>query len=175
MKKWIIDPVHSEIAFRIKHLMISTVRGTIGKFEGSIEAKDDTFEDGVISFEADTQSINTKNDQRDGHLHSPDFFDVANFPKISFISKSVNKIDGNEFAVIGDLTIKGVTKSIQLKMTANGISKDMYGSTVAGFEISSKINRQDFGLSWNKAVETGGVLIGDDVAIEALIEAKEVE
>jgi polyisoprenoid-binding protein YceI len=172
MKTWNIDTHHSEIAFKVKHLMVSTIRGTFGSFEGSITTPDDTFDGSTIAFSADASSINTKSEQRDGHLQSADFFDAANFPKLTFASTSVKKT-GDMLEVMGDLSMKGVTKPITLQAVFNGISKAMDGKRVAGFDVTGSINRQDFGLTWNAAVETGGVVVSDAVAIEISIEAKE--
>ena len=173
MKKWNIDRVHSEVAFKVKHLMVSTVRGSFGSFEGSISANDETFDGGSINFTSDVSSINTGSDQRDGHLKSADFFDVEQFPKLSFTSTSVKKVRDEELEIIGDLTLRGEKKSITLKATLNGVTKGMDGKRVAGFELSGKINRQDFGLTWNAPLETGGVVVSESVTIEASIEAVE--
>ena len=173
MKKWNIDRVHSEIAFKVKHLMVSTVRGSFGSFEGSISANDETFEGGSINFTSDVASIHTGSDQRDGHLKSADFFDVEQFPKISFTSTSVKKVGGEELEIVGDLTLRGEKKTVALKATLNGVTKGMDGKRVAGFELSGKINRQDFGLTWNAPLETGGVVVSESVIIEASIEAIE--
>ena len=171
MNKWNIDTAHAEVAFKVKHLMVSTVRGVFNKFEGGISAKDDTLDGGSINFTLDTNSINTHNKDRDGHLMSPEFFDVAKFPTISFASTSVKR-NGNELAIVGDLTIKEVTKQVELKASLSNVSKDMEGKDIIGIELEGKINRQDFGLVWNVALEAGGVLIGDEVKIEAFLEIK---
>ena len=172
MKKWTIDPAHSEIAFKVKHLMISTVRGVFNTFIGSIEAADDTLDNGTINFSADVNSIETRHPDRNGHLLGPDFFDAQNFPKITFTSNSVKR-DGNELNIKGDLTIKGVTKEVQLKAVINGSNTGMEGEKVTGFDITGKINRKDFGLVWNVVLETGGVLVGEEVEIEIFAEVKE--
>lgn len=174
MTTWNIDKNHSIVGFSVKHLMVSTVRGSFDDFSGSINASDDSFSDAVAVFEASVASINTKNEQRDGHLKSADFFDMVNSPTISFKSKSFQKKEGNEFTVIGDLTMRGITREIILYATFNGISKSpMDGIRVAGFELKGVINRQDFGLVWNAAIETGGVVVSDEVKLEIEIEAKE--
>lgn len=172
MKTWILDQAHSELAFKVKHLMISTVRGTFKAFEGTISATDDTFTDAQISFSADAASINTNNDHRDKHLISADFFDVENYAKITFNSTSVKK-EENNLSVVGDLTVKGITKQIEFKLVFNGTVIGMDTKRVASFELNTKINRQDFGLTWNAALEAGGVAVSDEVAIEAMIEVKE--
>jgi len=172
MNKWNIDPAHAEIAFKVRHLMISTIRGVFNRFEGDISAKDDTLNEGVINFTADTNSINTHNTARDGHLMSPDFFDVDKFPKLSFASTSVKRVK-NELDITGDLTIKGITKQVELKARLSEIAKSMEGEKVIGIELGGKISRKDFGLVWNVTLETGGVLIGDEVEIEAFLEIKQ--
>ena len=173
MSTWNIDPVHSEISFKVKHLMVSTVRGTFGAFEGSLTSADDTFVDGSITFSADIGSVNTQNPQRDGHLKGPDFFDIEKFPKLSFVSTSIKKAGEGELTISGNLTLKGVTKPVELKATTSGINKGMDGKRVAGFELTGKITRSDFGITWNAPLEAGGVVVSDVVAIEALVEAKE--
>jgi len=172
MNKWNIDTAHSEIAFKVKHLMVSVVRGIFNKFEGSISASDNTFNNGEINFSIDTNSINTHNKDRDEHLMSPDFFDVNEFPKISFTSTSVNRTD-KKLDIKGNLTIKGVTKQVELLATISDTAKGMEGEKVIGIELSGKISRKDFGLIWNVELETGGVLIGDQIIIEAFLEIKE--
>lgn len=172
MKTWIIDTAHSEIGFKVKHLMISTVRGLFEKFEGSVSAEDETFNNAQVSFSADIASLTTRNTQRDAHIHSPDFFDEANFPKVTFVSTSVKAGAEGKLEIVGDLTMRGVTKSITLDGALTGVANDLYGGHVAAFEVSGKINRQDFGVSWNAALEAGGVVVSDTVDLEAMIEAK---
>jgi len=172
MKKWIIDPVHSEIAFKARHLMISTVRGHFNKFEGEITAKDENLTDAVISFNADVNSLETRHPDRNGHLLGADFFDAEKFPKMSFESTSVKRVK-DTLEIDGNLTIKDITKAVSLKAEINGTNTDMYGKKVTAFDLTGKINRQDFGVTWNAVLETGGVLIGDEVTIEAFIEAQE--
>jgi len=162
--KWALDPTHSEINFKVKHLMISTVTGAIGKFDATLESENEDFSNAKISFTADLNSINTNNEQRDGHLKSPDFFDTEKFPQMTFISDSVSK-NSDALVVKGNLTIKGITKPIELKAELGGIGKDPWGNTKAGFSFDTKINREDFGLTWNAALESGGVLVSNDVKI----------
>lgn len=173
MSKWKIDPVHSEIAFKVKHLMISTIRGTFDNFEGSITTKDSSFNNSEIAFYAEVNSINTKFKQRDSHLLGPDFFDADKFPRISFVSTNVLQKNEKELEITGDLTIKDVTKSVQLNATVNGTTKATDGSIVTGFHLHGEINRKDFGIVWNVPLEAGGVLIDETVTIEAFIEVKE--
>ena len=165
MAKWTIDPMHSEVHFKVKHLMISTVTGSFKKFEGSVETENDDFSGAKISFSADIDSIETGMAQRDGHLKSPEFFDVAAFPTLSFESKSFEKIDGNEYKLAGDLTLKGITKPVSLNVEFGGTMVDFYGNTKAGFDISGKINRQDFGLTWSGVTEAGGIVLSDEVKL----------
>ncbi len=173
MSTWHIDSVHSEIGFKVKHLMVSTVRGSFGTFTGGITSGDDSFAGGKIEFSLDVSSISTKDVQRDGHLLSPDFFDAAQFPKIDFVSTEVKKIDDKKLEIKGNLTMHGVTKEIVLDVELGGISKGMDGKRVSGFDVKGKIDRKDFGLTWNAALETGGVVVGEVVDLEAFIEAKE--
>ncbi|CAH0996333.1 hypothetical protein EMA8858_02464 [Emticicia aquatica] len=166
MANWTIDPTHSEVNFKVKHLMISTVTGTFGTYEGSVEtANESDFAGAKVSFSADIDSISTGQEQRDGHLKSADFFDAETFPKLTFVSTSFEKVDDENYIVNGDLTIKGVTKPVTLKAEFGGIMGDFYGNTKAGFDISGKINRQDFGLSWSAVTEAGGIVVSDEVKL----------
>jgi len=167
-KNWVIDPTHSEIQFKIKHLMITNVTGSFNLFEATVETEDEDFSKAKISFTADIDSISTGNEQRDGHLKSADFFDAPNFPKLSFVASKYENVDNDgSYELHGDLTIKDVTKPIKLSVEFGGVVKDPYGNTKAGFSINGKINRKDFGLTWNAALETGGVLVSDEVKIIA--------
>src|SRR5687768_8473667 len=143
MTTWKIDPAHSEVKFKVKHLVVSTVTGHFNNYTATAETLGD-FSDAKVSFEADVNSIDTKNEQRDGHLKSPDFFDAATHPKLTFVSKSSKKKSDNEFEVIGDLTIRGTKKETKLNVIYNGTVKGFGGIEVAGFEITGKVNRQDF-------------------------------
>ena len=173
MKNWKIDPAHSEIKFKVKHLLVSTVTGSFGKFDAELNSDGENFENAVISFEAETASINTNNAQRDAHLQSPDFFDAENFPKITFVSKSFTKLSENYYELTGDITIRGVTKEIKLKVEHNGNARGFDGLEVAGFEITGKLNRFDFGLQWNAMTEAGGIVVGPEIKIEIFAEMKE--
>jgi polyisoprenoid-binding protein YceI len=163
--KWTLDPTHSEIQFKIKHLMITNVTGSFNNFEVNAESVDDKFSEAKISFNADVNSISTNNEQRDGHLKSADFFDADNYPKISFEASNSANVSGEDFELVGDLTIKDVTKSVKLNVEFGGVTKDPYGNTKAGFTINGKINRKDFGLTWNAPLEAGGVMVSEDVKI----------
>lgn len=171
MATWKMDPNHSEVKFKVKHLVISTVSGSFDKFTASAESDKDDFSDAKVSFEAEVSSISTKNDHRDGHLKSPDFFDAAAYPKITFKSKSLTPKSDDQYELTGDLTIRDVTKEVKLATTYNGTVKGFGGSfDVAAFEITGKVNRQDFGLKWNGLTETGGVVVSDEVKFEVFVE-----
>ncbi|MFT4033505.1 MAG: YceI family protein [Siphonobacter sp.] len=167
--KWVIDPTHSEVQFKIKHLVITTVTGQFTEFSGEVTYSDD-FSDLQASFEAKVDSISTNNDTRDGHLKSEDFFAAAQYPTINFISTSVTKKEDNSFVLNGDLTIRGVSKPISLDVEYGGTVVDPYGQTKAGFEINGKINRKDFGLTWSAVTEAGGAVVSDDVRLIANIQ-----
>ncbi|MCK6613563.1 MAG: YceI family protein [Ignavibacteriaceae bacterium] len=162
---WAIDPTHSEIGFKVKHMMFTNVSGKFSSFEASVENEDDKFETSAISFSADVNSIDTANADRDNHLRSGDFFEVEKFPKLTFVSTGITKVDDNNYKINGDFTIRDVTKNITLDAEYSGLMKDPWGNTKAGFSLSGKINRKDFGLTWNAALETGGVLVSDEVKL----------
>lgn len=166
MATWKLDTAHTEIKFKVKHLVVSTVTGQFNSFNGTVEAEKADFSDAKISFEADVNSINTKNEQRDGHLKSADFFDAENHPKLTFVSKSITKKSDEDYVVVGDITIRGTTKEIPLNVTYNGTTKGFGGIDVAGFEITGKLNRFDFGLQWNALTEAGGIVVSDEVKLE---------
>jgi len=160
LSKWSIDAMHSEVEFKVKHLMISTVTGKFSSYSGDIESSNEDFTEAKISFTADVKSISTGNEQRDGHLQSDDFFNSESFPQIKFISTGMGK---NK--LVGDLTIRDVTKSVELNVEYNGKMSDPYGNTKAGFEVSGKINRSDFDLKWSATTEAGGIVVSDEVKI----------
>jgi polyisoprenoid-binding protein YceI len=170
MATWNIDPVHTEIGFKVKHLVISTVSGKFTSFEGKMEAEKKDFSDAKIYFSADVNSIHTGNEQRDVHLKSADFFDAAKFPKLTFTSTSVELKAGSEYKITGNLTIKGITKPVVLTSEHGGTQKDFQGNDVAGFELSGKINRQDYGLTWSAVTEAGGIVVSDEVKLFANVE-----
>lgn len=174
MITWKIDPAHSEINFKVKHLVVSKVRGHFDNFEASIQTSKDDFSDAKIWFEADVNSINTNNEQRDTHLKSADFFDVQNHPKMSFESTSVKKLSDSEMEVKGKLTLRGVTKDITLNVIYNGVVSGFGDVKVAGFEVSTKLNRFDYGLQWNALTEAGGVVVSNEVKIEIQAEFNKV-
>lgn len=166
--KWAIDPTHSEITFKVKHLMISNVKGEFRTFQANIDGED--FTNSTISANIDASSISTNNDDRDTHLKSPDFFEVEKYPEITFVSKSIKKVDDDEYQLVGDLTIKGTTKEITLDTEFGGFMKDPYGNEKVGFSINGKLNRKDFGLNWNAALEAGGVMVGNEIKINAEVQ-----
>jgi polyisoprenoid-binding protein YceI len=166
---WTIDPVHSEVGFSVRHMMVSKVRGKFTKFAGQIVTADDVPSSGVTA-EIDLSSIDTGAEQRDAHLRSPDFFDTENHPLMTYRSTGI-RADGDRYIVDGELTLKGVTKSVPLTLEVNGFGPDAYGGTRGGFTATAEINRQDFGVSWNAAMEAGGVVVSDKVAIHLEIEA----
>lgn len=163
--KWVLDPMHSEVQFKVKHLVISTVSGFFKSFEGELDTANDDFSDASISFSLDINSIDTNQTQRDEHLKSAEFFDAEQYPKISFKSTSFTKEGDDEYALAGDLTIKGITKPVTLAVEFGGAATDFYGNTKAGFEITGKINRKEFGLTWSGVTEAGAVVVGEDIKL----------
>ena len=168
--KWILDPTHSEIQFKIRHLMITNVTGSFGKFHAEVETTDENFETAKINFTAEVDTITTNNEQRDGHLKSADFFEISKYPTLTFVSTKIEKVSGEEYVLYGGLTFHGVTKNIKLKVEHGGIIKDPWGNTRTGFTLEGKLNRKDFGLEWNAATEAGGVVLGEDVKLHASVE-----
>ncbi|MGF7218882.1 polyisoprenoid-binding protein YceI [Spirosoma lacussanchae] len=162
---WVIDPTHSEVQFKVKHLMVSTVTGLFSQYEGQLEMAGDDFEDATITFSADVASISTGNEQRDGHLKSADFFDAEQFPKLTFTSTGMKKTGTDTYDLTGDLTMHGVTKPVSLKAEYGGQMQDFYGQTKAGFEVVGVLKRKEFGLSWDGVTEAGGVVVSDDVRL----------
>jgi polyisoprenoid-binding protein YceI len=168
--KWIIDPTHSEIHFKVKHLVIATVTGSFDKFEGSLETEADDFSNANVEFSADVDSINTNNPDRDNHLKSPDFFDAANYSKLLFKSRSFKKTGDSEYKLTGDITMRGVTREITLDVEFGGTMKDPWGNEKAGFELSGKLNRKDFGLNWSAVTEAGGLVVSEEVRLQLSVE-----
>ncbi|MEO6671108.1 MAG: YceI family protein [Ferruginibacter sp.] len=172
-EKWVIDPSHSEISFKIKHLMISNVKGQFKQFEASIYTTGDDFMSAEIDCWIDISSVDTNDAGRDKHLLSADFFDVENHPQISFISNTVENVDKDgSYELWGELTIKGIAKKIKLDVEFGGIVKDPWGNEKAVFTINGKVNRKDWGLNWNTALETGGILVGETVNVSCEIQLK---
>ena len=166
---WTIDPLHSEVGFSVRHMMVSKVRGKFTKFSGELVTGENPLASSVAA-EIDLASIDTGAEQRDGHLRSPDFFDTENHPVMSYRSTGI-RAKGDGYVVDGELTLKGVTKNVPLTLELNGFGPDPYGGTRAGFTAIGEINRQDFGVTWNAAMEHGGVVVSDKVNILLEIEA----
>ncbi len=170
LTKWAIDPTHSEVTFKVKHLVISTVTGKFGEFSGSLEQDGEDFEGAKASFSTAIKSITTGADDRDAHLKSDDFFNAEAYPEMKFESTRFEKEDDNNYKLTGDLTIRDITKSITLDVAHGGTVEDPYGNTKAGFEISGKINRKDFGLKWNGVTEAGSVVVSNEVTLNLNIQ-----
>lgn len=167
---WTVDPMHAEVGFAVKHLMISTVRGRFGAVEGTVVVNEADPSQSRIDVTIDVTSIDTRQEMRDNHLRSADFFDAENHPKMTFVSKKFIGDLTDEFKVVGDLTIRGNTREVTLDVTPTGRGNDPWGNERAGFEAKAKISRKDFGLEWNQALETGGVVVGDEVKISIDVE-----
>ncbi|MDX2129406.1 MAG: YceI family protein [Chloroherpetonaceae bacterium] len=168
--KWIIDASHSTIGFSVTHLMISEATGKFTKFEGSLTGKKEDFSDATVELTIDAASVNTEDPKRDGHLKGADFFDVEKFPKITFKSKEMKLVSGKNYKLTGDLTMHGVTKTVTLDVEFKGSVKNPWGMMVAAFKLTGKINRQEFGVKWSKALDNGGTVVGDEVIISGTIE-----
>lgn len=166
---WSIDPVHSDVSFSVRHMMVSKVKGRFGSFSGAIVTGQNPA-DSSVTAEIDLNSIDTNNAQRDNHIRSADFFEVEKNPTMTFTSTSV-QADGDEYLVLGDLSLKGVTKGVTLKLELNGIGPDAYGGTRAGFSATTEISRKDFGVDIDMPMDGGGVVIGDKISISLEIEA----
>jgi polyisoprenoid-binding protein YceI len=167
---WQIDPTHSHVEFAVKHLMIATVKGRFADVQGSVVANDDNPSDAKIDVTIAAASIDTRQEQRDTHLRSADFLDVERFPTITFRSKRIDAQKGDEFRVVGDLTIRGTTREVVLDAEHTGRARDPWGNDRAAFTATTKVNRKEFGLTWNQALEAGGVLVGDDLKITIDVE-----
>lgn len=162
--KWTIDPTHSEVGFKVKHMMFTNVSGQFDTYDATITTEDFDFTTSKIEFSADINSINTGNSDRDNHLKSADFFDAEKNPKLTFVSSSLVK-KGDDHELTGELTINGITKTVKLETEVSGLLKDPWGNTKVGLNATGKINRTDFGLTWNSALETGGVLVSEEVKL----------
>lgn len=167
---WNLDPSHSNIEFAVKHLMISTVKGRFANVTGVLTGDLDNPSEFELNVDVDVASIDTRQSQRDGHLRSPDFFNAAEFPTIKFVGKRVNGDVRDEFALIGDLTIRDVTREIELQVTNEGSARDPWGGSRVGFSAKGKIDRRDYGLTYNQALETGGFVVGDEVKLSIDVE-----
>lgn len=163
--KWVVDPTHSEIVFKVKHMMFTNVSGNFTKFDASVVTEGDNFDNAKFDFSADVASVDTGNGDRDNHLRSGDFFDAENFPKMTFTSTGFTQKSGDDYVLTGDLTIRDVTAPVTLNVEFGGTAKDPWGNVKAGLSATGKLNRKDFGLTWNAALETGGVLVSDEVKL----------
>ena len=166
--KWVLDPTHSEILFKVKHLMITNVKGEFRTFSGEIDGED--FSKSKAKIIIDSSSVFTNNEDRDKHLKSADFFDVEKFADLVFESTAFEKVDDDNYKLTGSLTMKGVTNDVTLDVEFGGTNKDPWGNEKAGFSVTGKLNRKDWSLNWNAALETGGVLVGEEVKIMAEIQ-----
>ncbi len=173
--QWNIDPSHSQIQFKVKHLMITTVTGSFNAFDATVTTEGDDFTNANISFTAQTNSIDTGSEQRDTHLKSADFFDAENFPTLTFTSTGMEKKDSENFVLHGNMTIKDVTKPVTLDVEFGGLQKDPWGNAKAGFTLSGKVNRKEWNLNWNVALESGGLLVADEVRIICEVQVAQVE
>jgi len=166
---WTIDPSHSEVSFTVRHLMVSKVRGTFSRFSGTITTAEDHSQAGVEAT-IELASVDTRDEKRDAHLRSPDFFHVERHPEMTYRSRSVRAV-GDNYIVEGELTLRGVTRPVELRLEPNGVSRDPWGGTRAGFSASAEINRRDYGVEFNIPLEGGGFVVGDKVSINIEIEA----
>jgi polyisoprenoid-binding protein YceI len=167
---WTIDPAHSHVEFAVKHLMIATVKGRFADVKGTVRQNETNPRDSQVDIEIGIASIDTRAEQRDAHLRSPDFFDAERFPTMTFKSKRIDGDLNGEFKLVGDLTIKGTTKEVSLDSEFQGRTRDPWGGDRQGFEAKGKINRHDFGLNWNQALDTGGWVLGDDIKLSIAVE-----
>ncbi|HNV77780.1 MAG TPA: YceI family protein [Gemmatimonadaceae bacterium] len=170
LETWTIDASHTHVGFAVRHMMVATAKGTFADVKGTVEFDGANLATAKINVEIAAASIDTKTADRDNHLRSPDFFDAAGHPTITFVSKKITPTDGNEFTIVGDLTIRGTTKEITLAAESHGSLRDPWGLDRAGFSASGKINRLDYGLNWNAALETGGFVVAQDVKITLDVE-----
>lgn len=158
--KWVIDPAHSDVKFKVKHMMISSVSGQFNSFDATVETSSDDFKDAAIDVAIDVDSVNTKNEDRDNHLKSDDFFNAASYPKMTF---KANGFDGEKLR--GELSIRDITKEVVLNADFNGVAVDPYGQTKAGFELTGEINRKEFGLKWDAVTEAGSIVVSDKIKL----------
>ena len=168
--KWTLDPTHSELGFKVKHLMISNVSGSFKEFTAEMETEGTDFAKANISLTAQMSSISTNNLQRDTHLRTSDFFDAENYPDLTFTSTRIEKIDDDNYSLHGNLTLKGVTNPVKLAVEVSGVTKDPWGGERVGYTVTGKLNRKDWGVNYNALLETGGVALGEEVRISAEIQ-----
>jgi polyisoprenoid-binding protein YceI len=169
--KWVMDPTHSEVTFKLRHMVISNVSGSFTKFNVDAETEDEDFTTAKVNFTADVDSVTTGNEQRDGHLRTDDFFNAAQYPQIKFTATKYENVDNDgSYELYGDLTVRDVTKKVKFDVEFGGVIKDPWGNTRAGFSVNGKINRKEFGLKWHAATEAGGIVVADDVNIHCNFE-----
>lgn len=168
--KWTLDPAHSDLGFKIKHLMIANISGSFKTFQAVAKTEDEDFSTAEINVTVDMSSISTNNDQRDLHLRASDFFDVEKHPELKFRSTKMEKVAGDDFVLYGELTLKGVTKPVKFDVEYSGVTKDPWGGQRAGFTLTGKIKRSDWGVNFNSVLETGGLALGEEVKINAEIQ-----
>jgi len=168
--KWVLEPAHSELTFKVRHMMISNVSGRFTKFDSTVETQGNDLSTASIVFSADVDSINTNNEQRDGHLKSADFFDAANHPQVLFKSNRLEKTGDDTFKLHGELTMRGTTRAVTFDVEHGGILNDGWGNIRAGFTVTGKVNRKEYGLNWSALTETGGLVVSDDVKFEAQVQ-----
>jgi polyisoprenoid-binding protein YceI len=168
--KWVLDPTHSELGFKIKHLMITNVSGNFKEIEAEVQTEGEDFTTAQIEAKIKTASINTNNEQRDAHLRTSDFLEAEKYPEILFTSSRVEKIDNENFYVYGNLTLKGITKPVKLNAEYSGVTKDPWGNERSGVIITGKINRSEWGVTFNTVLETGGVALSDEIKIHSEIQ-----
>ena len=168
--KWTLDPTHSDLGFKIKHLMISNVSGSFKDFQAEVQTEGEVFSTAQINVAAEMASLSTNNEQRDAHLRTSDFFEVDKFPQLKFKSTRVDKVDNDTLVLHGELTLKGITKAVKLNVEINGVAKDPWGGERAGFVVTGKIKRSEWGVTFNSALETGGVMLGEEVTINGEIQ-----
>ena len=171
---WNVDAAHTHVAFAVRHLMITTVRGRFGDVQGTVVTDDADATRSEVDVTIAAGSIDTREAQRDAHLRSADFFDVEKFPALTFKSTRVTDVHGDRFKLVGDLTMRGVTKEVTLDVSAEGRGKDPWGGERAGYSATTKVNRSDFGLTWNQVLETGGIAVGDEIKISLDLELVKV-
>lgn len=168
--KWALDPMHSELGFKVKHLMISNVSGSFKSFTAEMKTEEADFSKATVTLTAQMASISTNNEQRDTHLRTSDFFEVETYSELKFTSTRIEQLDNDTFTLFGDLTLKGVTKPVKLNVEYSGVTTDPWGGERAGFTVSGKLNRKDWGVNYNALLETGGVALGEEVKISAEIQ-----
>jgi len=169
--KWTLDPAHSEVQFKVRHLMITNVSGEFTKYNIEVETEGEDFMTAKVNFTVDINSISTKNEQRDGHLKSPDFFYAEKYPQLKFVATKYENVDDDgSYELYGDLTIRDVTKPVKLDVEFGGVIKDPWGNARAGFSVNGTIHRKEFDLKWDNLTETGGAIVSDDVRIHCNIE-----